>query len=431
MDILRSWDIVSNEVREGYKKSRLGIIPDDWKVAQLKKVAYINMGSSPSSSTYNEDEIGLPFFQGNADFGYMYPKATQWCSEPQKVAEKNDVLISVRAPVGELNIAPYECCIGRGLAALTGRKADTKYLFYYLKQHNKLLESFSQGSTFSAITKKVLSNFSILVPSLAEQQKIATILSSVDTAIEKTVAIIDKTKELKQGLMQELLTKGIGHNEFKKIRLGVKEYYIPKEWTTISIKDSTYLKGRIGWHGLTTDEYNKEGQHYLVTGTDFNNGKINWENCYYVDKERYDKDPNIQLKKDDVLLTKDGTIGKVAYVYDLPKKSTLNSGIFVLRPLENAYEPKYLYWILNSYFFEVFVEMLSAGSTISHLYQKDLNEFEFPLPPLAEQQKIASILSSVDNKIEKKIEQKQKLEELKKGLMQQLLTGQKRVKVGN
>ncbi len=206
-----------------------------------------------------------------------------------------------------------------------------------------------------------------------------------------------------------------------------KEIEIPVEWNWEQISENSILKGRIGWQGLTTREYRQEGKYFLVTGTDFKNGKIDWNNCVYVDRERFEQDMNIQLKKDDVLVTKDGTIGKIAYVYSLSLPATLNTGVFVIRPLHEKYVPLFFYYILFSDYFLKFLNKLKAGSTINHLYQRDFNLFSFPIPPLPEQARIASILSGVDAYIQKNKEYKEKSEILKRGLMQKLLTGQIRV----
>lgn len=216
-----------------------------------------------------------------------------------------------------------------------------------------------------------------------------------------------------------------------------KHEEIPEDWDFVKILDNSTLKGRIGWQGLTTAEYRQKGEFYLVTGTDFKNGKIDWKNCVYVDEERYAQDTNIQLKKGDVLVTKDGTIGKIAYIDILSLPTTLNSGVFVIRPKDKSYFPLFLYYILYSDYFMKFLNKLKAGSTINHLYQKDFVNFHFPIPPYHEQQKIASILSNVDsliNQTQKIIEQTQGL---KKGLMQRLLTKGightkfKKIKIGN
>ena len=187
------------------------------------------------------------------------------------------------------------------------------------------------------------------------------------------------------------------------------------------------LKARIGWQGLTTAEYLESGDYRLITGTDFFNGRINWSSCYFVERSRYIQDKNIQLSQEDILITKDGTIGKIAIVENIPKETTLNSGIFVVRPTNNSFYPRYLYYVLNSYYFDRFISILKAGSTIAHLYQRDFTKFEFPLPSLEEQKQIAEILDSVDNQIEYNKELLIELKDIKKGLMQDLLTGKVRV----
>ncbi|MGI6308937.1 MAG: restriction endonuclease subunit S [Dethiobacteria bacterium] len=210
---------------------------------------------------------------------------------------------------------------------------------------------------------------------------------------------------------------------YKQTEVGV----IPEDWEVTSINDSSTLKARIGWQGLTTKEYLPDGKYYLVTGTDFVNGKIEWDICNFVDADRYNQDKNIQIKVGDVLVTKDGTIGKVAFIDYLPKEATLNSGVFVVRPKDDNYDSLYFNYIMNFKIFDKFLNKLTAGSTILHLYQKDFIKFCFPLPPLPEQKAIAKVLSDVDElitSIEKLINKKQKI---KQGTMQLLLTGKKRL----
>jgi type I restriction enzyme S subunit len=211
---------------------------------------------------------------------------------------------------------------------------------------------------------------------------------------------------------------------FVKTDIGI----IPTEWGIISIGESSVLKARIGWQGLTTAEYLTIGEYYLVTGTDFEDGKIGWSTCHFVNARRYDQDRNIQIRVNDVLVTKDGTIGKVAYINDLPSSATLNSGIFVIRPINDQYYPNYLFYILRSFYFIAFLNQLSAGSTISHLYQKDFVFFKIPLPPtLTEQRAIATALSDVDRLLSACDQLIAKKKAIKQGAMQELLTGRRRL----
>jgi type I restriction enzyme S subunit len=197
----------------------------------------------------------------------------------------------------------------------------------------------------------------------------------------------------------------------------------PSDWTELNLGKSSILKARIGWQGLTTAEYLDNGEYFLITGTDFKNGYIDWDNCVFVEKDRYDQDKYIQVRELDVLVTKDGTIGKVALIKDVPKPTTLNSGVFVIRPIGNSYFSKYFYHVLMSEHFRNFLAKLTAGSTISHLYQKDFIHYNFPLPPTLEEQKaIATALSDVDELISSLGKLITKKKDIKQGAMQQLLT---------
>jgi type I restriction enzyme S subunit len=165
-----------------------------------------------------------------------------------------------------------------------------------------------------------------------------------------------------------------------------------------------------------------------VTGTDFSVGRIAWASCCFVAADRYTQDRNIQLQSKDILLTKDGTIGKVAYVDHLPGPATLNSGVFVIRPKGEAYDPHFFYYILTSRIFDEFLNKLAAGSTISHLYQKDFVTFSFFVPPtIPEQTAIASVLTEMDGELAGLEQRREKTRALKQAMMQELLTGRIRL----
>jgi len=186
---------------------------------------------------------------------------------------------------------------------------------------------------------------------------------------------------------------------------------IPDKWDLKRIKHTTYVKGRIGWQGLRSDEFIDDGP-YLVTGTDFINGKVNWQSCYHISEERYLEDPYIQLQNGDLLVTKDGSIGKLAIVSELPDKSSLNSGIFLTRQITKHCLPEFLYWVLSSAAFTNFIDYTKLGSTISHLYQNVFVEFTFPVPSIEEQHTIITFLNRETERIDTLIYKKQRQIEL-------------------
>lgn len=174
---------------------------------------------------------------------------------------------------------------------------------------------------------------------------------------------------------------------------------IPDDWNTKRIKYVATLKGRIGWQGLTSEEYQDEGA-YLITGVDFLGGRINWEQCEHVPMKRWEEAKDIQIKNGDLLITKDGTVGKVAIVTDIPGETSLNSGVLRVMPQE-GYSTRFLYWVLQSAEFWNWFYFKNAGnSTIVHLYQGDFAEFLYAFPDYKEQEKIADYLDEECEKID-------------------------------
>ena len=190
--------------------------------------------------------------------------------------------------------------------------------------------------------------------------------------------------------------------------------------TKHTLIDCFSLRARIGWQGLRSDEFKTE-EPYLVTGVDFDKGRVNWEDCCQVTKERYAQDKGIQLHEHDLLITKDGTIGKTAVVIDCPEKATLNSGVFVVRAINNEVVPEFLHYVLHSHWFDLFVRNVLTGSTIKHLNQEKFYKFSFEAPDVPTQKKIVEVLESIDAVIDKTREIAQKYSNIKLGLMQRLL----------
>ena len=181
------------------------------------------------------------------------------------------------------------------------------------------------------------------------------------------------------------------------------------------IEDVCDIHARIGWQGLTKAEYLDSGDYYLVTGVDFKEGLIDFENCHYVAQDRYEQDSHIQLAEDDVLVTKDGTIGKVAIVDKLDKPATLNSGVFVVRPRNrDTLIPQYLMLSLRSAAFSRFIESIKVGCTIAHLNQAKFLKYEIPVPNLTEQKCIIDTISKVESIIKSRKAQLQALDDLVK-----------------
>lgn len=196
---------------------------------------------------------------------------------------------------------------------------------------------------------------------------------------------------------------------------------VPADWTLLKMKHYSYMKGRIGWQGLTADEFIDEGP-YLVTGTDFERGRVCWDRSYHISEKRYNEAVPIQLKVGDLLVTKDGTIGKLAYIDELPGKASLNSHLLVIRPVGGKYINRFLYWVLGSPVFQGYYELVSYGSTMDSLSQEKIGEFEFYAPPIDEQRAIAAFLDAECAKIDSIIDDLEKQLEVLKKLKKSIIT---------
>ena len=279
--------------------------------------------------------------------------------------------------------------------------------YYMLEQYKNCSE---QGASIVRrnLDLKALLNTNINIPLIAEQEKIVRILEKVDLIIKNYERLLEEKNRFIK-------------SQFVEMFGSVKKFEM--------LGDICSIKARIGWQGLTRKEYLEEGNYRLVTGIDFLGNTIDFDNCYYVSKERYQQDENIQLKVNDVLVTKDGTIGKVAFIDKLEMPATLNSGVFVIRDKSNRLNPIYLEYALLSDDFSKFIKKIKTGSTVAHLNQEVFLKFKIPVPEKSEQDKFEPIVKLIDKQ---KFELKRIIENyksLKKGLMQQLLTGKVDVNV--
>lgn len=196
---------------------------------------------------------------------------------------------------------------------------------------------------------------------------------------------------------------------------------IPSHWGVYRIRYNYYLKGRIGWQGLKADEFIDEGP-YLITGTDFIKGKVNWDTCYHISKERYDEAPEIHVKEGDLLITKDGTVGKTAYIDRIQGPSSLNSHLLIIRPFNGRCNNLFLQYVINSKVFDSFMWIFQTGSIMASISQEKFSDFRFPLPSKEEQLHIISYLDKKCEEIDKAIATQQSRIDLLGELCQNIIT---------
>ena len=192
-------------IKKGYKKTEIGVIPDDWEVVKLDDTAMITMGQSPKSYTYNTNKVGIPLIQGNADCKNRKTIPRLYTTELTKECFVGDIIMTVRAPVGVISKSLHNACIGRGVCSIKS-KNNNEYIYQYLVYYEDNWDNLSQGSTFTAVSGSDIKNLQISLPPLKEQKQIADILSTADEKIEILKAKKEKYKELKKGLLQKLLS---------------------------------------------------------------------------------------------------------------------------------------------------------------------------------------------------------------------------------
>ena len=278
-----------------------------------------------------------------------------------------------------------------GKLELLTKNIDENYLKLALqsKKVKNYFKKFSAGGVQLNLSKKEILNAPIILPTIQEQKRLVNLFKIIENFIHL------RKEEL---VNLHFLNKSL----FIKYSIGEKD----------SIANLCHVKARIGWQGLTKKEYLLNGEYYLITGVDFKKEKIDFKNCFYVTKERYNQDENIKVKINDVLLTKDGTIGKVAIVDKLEKPATLNSGVFVLRPKDNNLNVVYLMYSLLSDDFKKFIDDIKIGATVPHLNQVTLLKYKIILPPIELQKQFADKVKKIEKlsfEIEKSIKEAENL----------------------
>ncbi|SIQ70228.1 restriction endonuclease subunit S [Halanaerobium kushneri] len=416
-------------VKEGYKNTSIGTIPDDWEVERLSDVGDVTGGNTPRRSTDEYWGGDIPWLTPSQLTGKLINEISEtdeyitekgFENSSVKLLPPGTVIMSSRATIGETVINKVPMTTNQGFANIIcdEDKVFNYYLLYLLSYITPRLEALAGGSTFLEISRTNVRSLNIPVPPLSEQKKIASILSSVDKSIEKTDEVIEEIKELKKGLMQELLTKGIGHSEFKEVRIGPKTIKIPNIWEVKSFDEISSVNQ--GLQISISKRSKKPGPNKLkyITVQHLNNPNDS-RYIYYINEPR----DSVICEKEDVLMTRTGNTGEVI----TDERGVFHNNFFKIDFDREILNKDYLFYYLSSKFIQHVIKTFAGTTTISDLNHGDFYSIPVLIPTKKEQKKIASILSSVDAKIKKEEEYKAKLERLKKGLMQKLLTGEIRV----
>lgn len=416
----------------------IGEIPKEWEVKRAKSIF------AQRSSKGNTTAILLSATQKHG----MLPQSmlegvvqTNANTDLQtfKTVHKNDYVISLRSFQGGFEMSNYEGVCSPAYQVFYNHVPISHQFFWllfkscgFIDKINSLTVGIREGKN---IQYKDFANMMLAVPLFSEQQKIADYLDKVCGEIDDMIALqekmIEELKAYKQSVITEAVTKGLNPNV--PMRDSGIDWIgeIPKEWGIYRIKYNTFLKGRIGWQGLNSRDFIDDG-YCLITGTDFDNrGGIHWETCYRISKERFEEDELLHVKEGDLLMTKDGTVGKMAIIDHLPEEASLNSHLLIIRQTTNIMSNKFLYWAMLSDVFKGFCNIYQSGSIMNSISQSTLGFFSCPCPNDFDQQKIAKYLDKVCTEIDELIAIKQKkieeLKDYKKSMIYEYVTGKKQV----
>lgn len=403
--------------------------------APLTKYADVTMGQSPGSELCNTDGKGLPFLQGCAEFGASNPQASVFCAPPLRTAKAGSVLISVRAPVGTMNYADQDYCIGRGLGAFKAKSglSNTVFLKHAVEHRSGYLYRRSQGSTFAAVSSRDVQTIPIPVFGLTTQNKIAAIFTGIDTTIEKTEALIAKYEQIKAGLMHDLFTRGLLPNgQLRPMREQAPELYqetaigwIPRAW---DLKRCADLCTRIcvGIVIQPTQYYVEEGIPAFRSANVRENG-IDPSNFVYISAVSNQLLTKSQVKAGDIVSVRTGYPGTSAVISSEFQGANCID-ILISTPSEQINSEYLCYWI-NSSFGKGQVLRKQGGMAQQHFNVGEMRELLVALPNPEEQVKIMSRINAVASKLAIDRAFLEKLRTQKLGLMQDLLTGKVPIKI--
>lgn len=396
----------------GWKSGRLGD-PD---------IGSIVMGQSPESASYNKSGIGLPFFQGKADFGLRNPTPRTWCSSPARIAEPGDVLVSVRAPVGDSNIVVEKCCIGRGIAAIRpGPDTDGEFLFYSVLYHRTDLDALGLGAIFKAINKDTLRTFEVALPPLREQRAIAAVLSKIQAAVAVEDKIVATLKELKAATMAKIFREGLRSESLKQTEIGE----IPESWRVAELGKIAQI-GNGSTPKRDNQSYWEKGNIPWLTSAKVHESIIESADEFVTDVARSECHlPLVRKNSVVIAITGQGkTLGNAALVtFD----TCVSQHLAYIQFQTSEVVPEFMLFFLQGRY-EHFRQVSQAGgSTKGALTCGFLKAYQVPIPSIEEQRQMAGIMGSLTIKLKTARAYRQALNNLFFSMLNLLMTGEVRV----
>jgi len=348
----------------------------------LADVTTVLMGQSPPSSAYNSHGNGLPFFQGKTDFGDISPRVRMYCTQPMRIAEPGDILISVRAPVGPTNVNVVKSCIGRGLSAIRcSEQIDRVYLLYFLRFYEPNLAQMGKGSTFEAINRDDLESVRVPLPAIAEQKRVASLLGKADR-LRRTRRY---ARELSESYLQSLFLEMFGD-------LGTN----PKGWEQMEIAGMCSVI--VDCPHYTPKSFSTRRTTYpFVRTSDIQGGYLDWSTTKYVELEEYAKRTTRHRPgPTEIIYSREGERFGLAARVPPGITPCLGQRVMLLQPNSTTTTSEFLWSLMNSSAVYQQACQIVGGSTSPHVNVGDIKTFKAFLPPLSLQQKFSALVRCYD-----------------------------------
>jgi len=418
----------------------IGKIPEHWNNSKIKYTGKIICGGTPSTNNGEYWNGNIPWLQsGKVQHNSIYlDDVDRYITEKAlnnsstKMVKKDSTLIAITgATCANVGYLTFNSTINQSIIGIENSKDYLSwFIFYYLNSQKNQILSYQSGGAQGGVTKQDMK--SVVIPELPipEQRKIISFLDCktqlIDELIEKTNQQIELLKDKRITLINHCVTKGLNPDVEMKDSKIERIGKIPKHWSIIALKYIACMKGRIGWRGLKQEEFIEEGP-YLITGQDIENDRIDWNKCYHITWERYRESPEIMVKEQDLLFTKDGTIGKTLLIEKLPGPTSLNSHLLLIRSTSNRYISEFLQFSFKSTPFSIYINLKKTGTTFYGVSQNTMENYRGIFPPLNEQKKIVEYLDKQIQKIDKIIKKESQrinlLKEYRKSLISEVITG--------
>ena len=390
----------------------------EWKTVELKSIANVNMGQSPKSEYYNENSEGYPFLQGNKTFGDKYPTFELFTTDAKKIAKKDSVIMSVRAPVGDLNMSPKDLCIGRGICSLEMKKGSNEFLYYLLKANIHQLINRQSGTVFGSINKNDIETMELFIPvNTEEQNKITAILKSIDDKIDVLKKVNKNLEAIASNIFKNYFIDFEPFQELTLIDSNIGN--IPKEWEFTKIENIIDVKD--GTHDSPSAI---DGGFPLITSKHLNEYDVNKNEANRISFEDYTNINKRSLVEPfDILISMIGTVGNICYImYDEVDFAIKNVGLF--KTSQTPLIREYLLLYLKSSIINHYIDSRLAGSTQKYISLTELRNIPIVIPPNGVLKEFKNIVNPIFNNIKINHFEINNLIKLRDTLLPKLMSGE-------